>query len=89
MTDGAGADKRVACQAYRGAVVAALGEAETAYGLIAAADRELLAATTEFARAERAASLADTRFRAGLSSSSRFPSGITPAGSGRGHPPSR
>ncbi len=65
--DAAEADKRIAFEAYRGAVFTALGEAETGYGLVAAADAELAAAQAEFASAERAARLADTRYRAGLS----------------------
>ncbi len=65
--DAAEADKRIAFEAYRGAVFTALGEAETGYGLVAAADAELVAAQAEFASAERAARLADTRYRAGLS----------------------
>ncbi|MGB7374360.1 efflux transporter outer membrane subunit [Pontixanthobacter sp.] len=64
--DRAAADKQAAFQAYRGAVFAALGEAETGYGLVAAADRELQAALREQASAARAAELADVRFRAGL-----------------------
>lgn len=65
--DVAAADKRAAFQAYRGAVFTALGDAETAYGLVAAADRELAVAAREQASAARAAELADVRFRAGLS----------------------
>ena len=64
--DGAAADKRIAFQAYRGRVFSALGEAEAAYGLVAAADRELEVAIRERASATRAAELAETRFRAGL-----------------------
>ena len=65
--DSAAADKRAAFQSYRGAVFSALGEAEGAYGLIAAADAEALAAREEQAIADRSAQLADTRYRAGLS----------------------
>ncbi|OBX19623.1 multidrug transporter [Erythrobacter sp. QSSC1-22B] len=65
--DAAAAGKRLAFAAYRDAVFTALGEAETGYGLVAAADRELNAAQAERASVERAARLADTRFRAGLS----------------------
>ncbi|RJY10101.1 efflux transporter outer membrane subunit [Aurantiacibacter aquimixticola] len=65
--DGAAAEKRLAFAQYRDAVFTALGDAETAYGLVAAADRELAAAEREFETAERAARLADTRYRAGLS----------------------
>lgn len=65
--DGAAADKRAAFQSYRGAVFTALGDAETAYGLVAAADQEFTVATREQASAARAAELADVRFRAGLS----------------------
>ncbi|GMN14053.1 efflux transporter outer membrane subunit [Altererythrobacter sp. MTPC7] len=65
--DAAEADKKLAFQSYRRAVFTALGDAETAYGLVAAADRELAAATREASSAQRAASLAETRFNAGLS----------------------
>ena len=64
--DGAAANKRAAFAAYRGAVFTALGDAETAYGLVAAADAELAAANLETAQLERAADLAETRYRAGL-----------------------
>lgn len=64
--DSAAADKQAAFQAYRGAVFTALGDAEAAYGLVAASDRELQAAIREEASAMRAAELADVRFRAGL-----------------------
>lgn len=66
--DGAAADKRAAFAAYRGAVFQALGDAEAAYGLIAASDREAELAVTERDQLQRAASLAETRFRAGLAS---------------------
>ncbi len=65
--DAAAADKLIAFQTYRGRVFAALGEAEEAYGLIEAADRELETAERERASASRAAQLAEVRFRAGLS----------------------
>ena len=64
--DGAAAEKRAAFQAYRGAVFTALGDAETAYGLVAAGDAEAAAAQAERQQLERAASLAETRYRAGL-----------------------
>lgn len=64
--DGAAADKKAAFAAYRGAVFAGLGEAEAGYGLVAAGDAEAGAAMEESAKLERAASLADTRYRAGL-----------------------
>ncbi|OZA93195.1 MAG: multidrug transporter [Erythrobacter sp. 34-65-8] len=64
--DGAAATKRAAFEAYRGAVFAALGEAEAGYGLVAAADAEAAAAAREAASAERATELAEFRFRAGL-----------------------
>ncbi|MBX7539690.1 efflux transporter outer membrane subunit [Qipengyuania sphaerica] len=64
--DGAAAEKRAAFQSYRGAVYTALGDAEAAYGLVAAADRELAAARAEAASLQRAASLAETRQQAGL-----------------------
>lgn len=65
--DGAAADKRAAFQRYRGAVYQALGEAETGYALVAAADREAAAARREAELLGRQADLADTRYRAGLS----------------------
>ena len=64
--DGAAAEKRAAFQAYRGAVFTALGDAEAAYGLIAAADAEAEAASAEAASLQRAANLAETRQQAGL-----------------------
>ena len=65
--DGAAAEKRAAFQAYRAAVFGALGEAETGFGLVASADAEYAAARAEAASSQRAARLADTRYRAGLS----------------------
>lgn len=65
--DANAASKQLAFASYRNAVFTALGDAEAGYGLVAAADRQLAAATREFASAERAARLADTRYRAGLS----------------------
>ena len=64
--DGAAASKRAAFAAYRGAVFTALGDAEAAYGLVAASDAELRAAREENAKLERVASLSETRFLAGL-----------------------
>ncbi|MEO1729312.1 MAG: efflux transporter outer membrane subunit [Pseudomonadota bacterium] len=64
--DTAAANKRVAFQAYRGAVFQALGDAEAAYGLINASDAEAALALKENTDLERAAKLADTRYRAGL-----------------------
>ncbi|MBD2840653.1 efflux transporter outer membrane subunit [Erythrobacter rubeus] len=64
--DGAAANKRIAFAAYRGAVFQALGDAEAAYGLIDAADTEAALAVQERDELARAASLANTRFRAGL-----------------------
>lgn len=64
--DGAAANKRIAFQQYRGAVFQALGDAEAAYGLIAASDAETAAASRERDELARAASLADTRYKAGL-----------------------
>lgn len=58
--------KRFAFARYRDAVFTGLGDAETSYGLIAAADRELAAAEGEAASQDRAARLAETRYRAGL-----------------------
>lgn len=64
--DASAANKRAAFAAYRGAVFQALGDAETAYGLVAAADTEAEATARERAELDRAAKLADTRYRAGL-----------------------
>lgn len=66
--DGAAAGKRIAFQAYRGAVFQALGDAEAAYGLIAAANEEAALAVQERDELQRAASLANDRYRAGLAS---------------------
>lgn len=64
--DGAAADKQLAFQSYRRAVFGALGDAEAAYGLVAAADAEAASAIEERDLADRAARIADTRYRAGL-----------------------
>lgn len=64
--DGAAASKKIAFEAYRGAVYTALGDAETGYGLVAAADSEAAAAASEAASLQRAARLANTRYEAGL-----------------------
>lgn len=64
--DASAADQRVAFEAYRGAVFTALGEAETAYGLVEATNREVAASQAERAKLVRNASLAETRYRAGL-----------------------
>lgn len=64
--DAAAANKKAAFESYRGAVFGALGEAEVAYGLVAAADEEAQASAREAASADRAAQLAEFRFRAGL-----------------------
>ncbi len=64
--DSAAANKKAAFAAYRGAVFQALGDAETAYGLIEASDAEALLAVKERDELERAAALANTRYRAGL-----------------------
>lgn len=64
--DGAAAEKRAAFEAYRGAVYTALGDAEAAYGLVAASDNEAAAAAQEAASLHRAAQLAEVRQRAGL-----------------------
>jgi multidrug efflux system outer membrane protein len=66
--DAAAADKRAAFAAYRGAVFQALGDAEGAYGLVAAADAEAQLSVRERDQLARAASLAETRYRAGLAS---------------------
>ncbi len=55
--DTAAGDKRAAFAAYRGAVFTALGDAEAAYGTV-----------TERDQLTRAASIAETRYRAGLAS---------------------
>lgn len=65
--EGAEADKRIAFQAYRGAVFTALGDAEAGYGLVQAADRARIVAERERASNDRSARLADIRYRAGLS----------------------
>lgn len=65
--DAAEADKRIAFQAYRGAVFTALGDSEAGYGLVQAADRALIVAERERASNDRSARLADVRYRAGLS----------------------
>ena len=59
--DGAAAGKKAAFAAYRGAVFGALGEVESAYGLVAGSDAQVEAAAREFAELERAAALAETR----------------------------
>ncbi|MEM6493099.1 MAG: efflux transporter outer membrane subunit [Pseudomonadota bacterium] len=64
--DTAVASKRAAFAAYRRAVFQALGDAEAAYGLISASDNEAELALKENSELERAARLADTRYRAGL-----------------------
>lgn len=66
--DLAAANKREAFEIYRGAVFQAFGDAEIAYGLISASDEEARLAVRERDELERAASLANDRFRAGLSS---------------------
>lgn len=66
--DGAAANKKIAFQAYRGAVFQALGDAEAAYGLVSAADEQATLAAQERSELERAAKLADDRYRAGLAS---------------------
>jgi len=64
--DVAAANKHAAFQTYRQHVFNALGEAETAYGLVAASDRQLILSTRERDSANRAAELAEVRFHAGL-----------------------
>jgi NodT family efflux transporter outer membrane factor (OMF) lipoprotein len=66
--DAAAADKRAAFAAYRGAVFTALGDAEAAYGVVNAADNEAQLSVAERDQLTRAASLAETRYRAGLAS---------------------
>jgi outer membrane protein TolC len=65
--DGAEAEKQAAFQRYRGAVYQALGEAETGYTLITAADREARQARQEALLLVRQARLAEIRYQAGLS----------------------
>lgn len=64
--DGAAAEKQAAFAAYMNAVYTALGDSETAYGLIAAADGEATAARAEASSLQRAAQIAEARQRAGL-----------------------
>lgn len=64
--DGAAQAKKVAFETYRGAVYTALGDAESAYGLVGAADSQAAAALAERDSAQRAARLANTRYEAGL-----------------------
>jgi NodT family efflux transporter outer membrane factor (OMF) lipoprotein len=66
--DAAAADKRAAFATYRGAVFTALGDAEAGYGVVAAADAEARLSVTERDQLNRAATLAETRYRAGLAS---------------------
>jgi multidrug efflux system outer membrane protein len=66
--DAAAAEKRAAFAAYRGAVFQALGDAEAAYGVVAAADAESRLAVEENKQLSRAANLAETRYKAGLAS---------------------
>ncbi len=66
--DAAAADKRAAFAAYRGAVFTALGDAEAAYGVVAAADAEAQLSVMERDLLNRAGGLADIRYRAGLAS---------------------
>ncbi len=66
--DAAAADKRAAFAAYRGAVFQALGDAEAAYGTVTAADAEAKLAVTQRDQLARAATIAETRYKAGLAS---------------------
>lgn len=66
--DAAAADKRAAFAAYRGAVFTALGDAEAAYGTVTAADAEARLAVAQRDQLNRAAAIAETRYRAGLAS---------------------
>jgi multidrug efflux system outer membrane protein len=66
--DAAAADKRAAFAAYRGAVFQALGDAEAAYGTLAAADAEATLAVSQRDQLTRAAAIAETRYKAGLAS---------------------
>jgi NodT family efflux transporter outer membrane factor (OMF) lipoprotein len=64
---GAEAEKQAAFERYRGAVYQALGDAETGYALVTAADREAETAREEAALSNRQSRLAEVRYRAGLS----------------------
>lgn len=66
--DAAAGEKRAAFAAYRGAVFTALGDAEAAYGTVTAADAEARLSVAERDQLNRAASIAETRYRAGLAS---------------------
>ncbi|HZG09027.1 MAG TPA: efflux transporter outer membrane subunit [Allosphingosinicella sp.] len=65
--EAAEAEKQAAFQRYRGAVYQALGDSETGYALVAAADREAGMAGAEADLSVRQARLAEIRYRAGLS----------------------
>lgn len=64
--DGTAADKKLAFQQYRATVFTALGDTESAYRLIAAADARAAAAAQEAALLARSDALTASRFRAGL-----------------------
>lgn len=64
--DGAAADKKLAFQQYRSAVFDVLGDAESAYRLIAAADARAAAAKQEAVLLARSDALTASRFRVGL-----------------------
>ncbi len=64
--DSAVAEKKAAFQIYRGVVYIALGEAEAAYGLVSASDREAAEAAQEAASLAQAGRLAEMRQRSGL-----------------------
>ncbi len=64
--DASAAEKRASFAQYRGAVFTALGDAESAYALVAAADAEVSASVQQAEELDRAAALANTRYRAGL-----------------------
>lgn len=66
--DGAAAEKRAAFAAYRGAVYQALGDADAAYGVVSAVDAEAALTVTQRDQLNRAAAIAETRYRAGLAS---------------------
>ncbi|MBW0143692.1 efflux transporter outer membrane subunit [Sphingomicrobium clamense] len=69
--DRAEAETQIAFQQYRGTVFTALGETESAYLLIEAADREADAAARQAASASRAARLTRMRLDAGLANLSQ------------------
>lgn len=64
--DGSVAERAAAFELYRQAVFRALGDAEAAYGLVAATDAELSSAADELRLRERSRKVADAQYRSGL-----------------------